>query len=154
MMKNYRLPGIAVLLFAAVLLAIPGKDSFTLESAEVLNRIEQQDFIIDSARMNALVKEGAVVADLGGTETSGDHPISGTLSLPLEEWDVKTIRKSFPVQGKYILCGGDLSERSMAWVLLTQMGRDQVWVLGIGSVHTAGMDDPAFVFRPDPGLPQ
>ena len=148
MMKKYLLPAISVALFALVLLVPLERDSFRLRSADVLDRIAKQDFLLDSAKMKTMLKEGAVLVDLNGTQEFKDPHLSGSVNLPLETWDVKTIRSFFKPSGKYILCSEDLSLSCMAWMLLTQMGMKDVWVLGTGKAIAAGIDHPTFSFKP------
>jgi hypothetical protein len=151
MMKTYLIPVLIVLLAGAMLLAIPGSDSFRLRGAEVLDRIGNHEFIIDSVGMAIVQRDGALLVDLDDPQQFAAHHLPDAVNFPPEEWNVKEIRKFFREKGTCVLCAGDLSLACRAWVLFTQMGIDNLRVLQTGPAPAPGIDAPSFVFKPQAG---
>jgi hypothetical protein len=148
MMKTYLIPVLIVLLAGALLLAVPGSDFFRLKGTEVLDRIGDHEFLVGSAQLAILQGDGAVLVDLDDPQQFAANHLPDAVNFPPDEWNVKEIRKFFREKGTCILYAEDLSLACRAWVLFTQMGIENLWVLQTGPAPAQGIDSPSFVFKP------
>ena len=55
MMRNYLLPALSACLLVLVILALPGKDIYKLNAAEMMKRICEHEHIINQEYLNKLI---------------------------------------------------------------------------------------------------
>jgi len=130
MMKIYFLPILSALLLILILLAMPGKDSFQLGSTAMIEKIGSHKFIIMADQLDALSGRGKpVLVDLSRRQEYDKTNFPGSVNLPLEELSIQSIPEHFSASDTFILYSSDLSRSCNTWILLTQMGYENILVL-------------------------
>jgi hypothetical protein len=130
MIRKYLLYILSLFLLLIIILAIPGRDSFRMGAEDVLEKIDSQDYIISTEQMEVLKeKDNACPVYLGNPEDFDAYSLPGAVNLPLTDLSVKKIYESLNGSETYILYSDDLATSCQAWVLLTQMGYEKVFVL-------------------------
>jgi len=145
----YRIASAPVIVVLMILLALPVKDSFRRSPADMLERIGNHEFIIQTADLKTLQEEGAVLVDLNDPQDFRDQHLPQAVNLPSEELNVEMIRGFFRESGTYVLHSEDLSLACQAWMIITGMGFDRVFVLMTGNADPQAIDAPDFIFVPD-----
>lgn len=129
-MKKYLLLSISLFLLLLTVLAVPGKDYFRLEAGEIIERVSTHRHIITADQMKKIQeKEDVVLMDL---RSRGDYSVSnlpGSINFPLKELTIKSIRDYLAESGNYILYSEETHTACNVWILLTQMGYKNIWVL-------------------------
>lgn len=148
MMRTYLIPGLIVLLAAVLLLALPRNNSFRMEPGEVLSRMEDTPYMVDSSRLDERLKEGGVLVNLDPEQGFAEAHLSGAVNFPPEQWSPAGIRKFFRDHGKCILYAEDPARACEAWMLFTRMGVKDLLVLNNLPHSREGIDAPSFVFTP------
>ncbi len=129
MMRNYLLPALSACLLVLVILALPGKDIYKLNAAEMIKRIGGHEHIITTDHLKTNGMEGHVLVDLRDRDKFMESHLPGAVNLPAEKLDVKSIRDFFNETGFYVLYGKESALASQVWILITQMGIENVSVL-------------------------
>ena len=143
-MKNFILPVISVVLIVIIVLAIPARDHFRFDADEIMERIQKHDHIISPDQLDILKSEKEIVlVDLRDSESRSNDPIPGSVNLQLENMDVRSINEFFGGPETYILYSGNDPLAGKLWVLIAQMGVENVMVL----VEDAKLADEIAAFR-------
>ena len=148
-MKNYLLPVISVCLLVLIILVMPVHNSFQISSAELIEHIGKHDFIITADQLKLLQKANEVVlVDLREREDYDMSHIHGSVNLPANDLSVRTIRKVFNQPVVYVLYSGANMTASQEWMLITQMGIENVLVLGSGIESQPADEIPSYEITP------
>jgi hypothetical protein len=153
MIRQYLLYIISILLVTAILLALPGKDSYRLDAGDMVEMVSNREFIISPDEIETLGEQEEVVFIRPVTPEDGYIKSSpGEIQLPLSELSVKELYSYFKDPVVYVLCADDHGLNSQAWILLTQMGFQNILILDKDSAGTFPPDEkPEFSFIPEPG---
>ena len=128
-MRNYLLPALSACLLVLVILALPGKDVYPLNAAEMMKRIGDHEHIITQDYLSTPGMEGHVLVDLRERDKFMESHLPGAVNLPAEKLDVKSIRDFFNESGYYVLYAEETAVASQLWILFIQMGIENVSVL-------------------------
>ncbi len=129
-MKKYLLYVISAILVLLIVLALPGKDSFILDADEIVEIIGENEYIISMQQLELLQDKGELkLIDLSSNEEFLNSAIPGAINLPLEELDIPSINEFLSKQEMAVLYARETSTASTAWILLTQMGYENLLIL-------------------------
>jgi len=132
MMKKYFLLALSAILLVTILLAIPGKNSFVLDGNEIIEKIHANEYIISVDQLKTLQEnENTVILDLNPSFDSQESSLPGAIKLPLENLSIKLIRQTFAGPGPYIIYSREILSSCNTWILLTQMGYENIFVLNL-----------------------
>jgi hypothetical protein len=148
-MKNNLLSWIALLLIIMIILSAAGNDRFELEGAEVIGRVLDGDYRIPAQQIQGLEKAGKVrVIDLDAGTGREESPYTGSLSMPLKDMSVQTIHRALSKRSNVILDSEDPVLSARVWMLLSQMGYANVFILEREKLTEATDDRKTFDFLP------
>ena len=129
MMKKYIPFAISAILLVIILLAIPGKDSFLLDASDIIDKIDTNDFIISADQLSTLMEtEDIVLVDMNPPGDFMDSSLPGAINIPMESLNINSIREAFKESGSYIIYSKETASSCNAWMLLTQMGYENILV--------------------------
>ncbi|MFC2115849.1 rhodanese-like domain-containing protein [Bacteroidota bacterium] len=132
MMKNYLLPAISACLLLLVILSLPGKDCYMLNAFDLMERIGNHNHILSSDILDSPDgMTGKVLVDLRKQDVFQKSHLPGAVSLPADELNVESIREFFNESEVYLLYAEETSRASQVWILITQMGIENVLVLDL-----------------------
>jgi hypothetical protein len=130
MIRKYLLYITSLILLFIVILAIPGRDSFRMSAKDVLERVDSMEYIIAISQLEDLgERDRAVQVFIGDQASFHAATLPGAINLPLTDLSLLKIHESLSRSGTYILYSEALSTSCQVWVLLTQMGYKNVFVL-------------------------
>ncbi len=133
-MKYYMLPAISACLLVLIILAVPGKDSFRYSAGEIMEDFSEHGHFIGMERLEALQDEiELILVDVSNGENVPDHALPGSVRFPAESLDVRSIPEFFSGSDTYVLYADKVSQATEVWILLTQMGVENLLVLDAGS---------------------
>ncbi len=136
MMKKYGFVVVSLLLIIVIVLAMPGKKSFRHSAREMLDEVQGGGYIISISRYKELADSaaGTVLVDLRSSGAFQAAHLPGAVNFPAEESKAGTAYDYFDgIKGDVILYSDETSLAGEWWILLTQMGIDNLLVLDTGS---------------------
>ena len=148
MMKRYLVPGLSICVVGLILLSIAGKDRFSLSASDIIDRIAGHEHLITADQFEILKgEEEVLLIDLRTPEEFNNYHLPGAVNLPERELNIKTIQDIFDATGSLILYSGESAIANQVWILVSQMGIEDVLVL----VDSTMLFDelPRYEFHPD-----
>ena len=169
-MRKYGFIIISTLLGVLIILAIPRKNDFDRSALEILGEIQNRTYIVSLSRykeLNAKAAQAINIVDLrdAGAYAAGHLP--GAVHLFPGDHDARSLHRfMMSMEGPVFLYSDPTAHASEWWILLTQMGFEQVSVLETGpdlggllndwdsqsGNHIMPDEIPAFSFVPDSSL--
>lgn len=150
-MRNYLLPATSIVLLALILIGIPGKDSFRFTASDTMGRINVHEHIITSDKLKELDNQdgGLLLVDLrSGQEFLAGH-LPGAVNIPSGELNVGLIHNEFKGSRPSVLYSAGSPAAAQLWILLTQMGFENIYVLDTGNAVVPSDEISSFEFIPD-----
>jgi rhodanese-related sulfurtransferase len=166
MMKHYLFLILLLPLIIFIFLALPGKKSFRLSGENTLELIKGRTHIISVNKYKEMhaVDSSIQLVDLRSEAEFSDRHLPEALSLPVQYLNANEIHQFF--KGKNptrVLYAGETYYSEKYWILLTQMGIENLFVLETGPMldslirnwdsdrnRMIIMDEiPGFTFQPD-----
>ena len=138
--KRYLVPVMAVVLIMLVLIASAQKDRFELSGSETLPALLYEDKMIDSAEINKAVESGRGLVLVDGEKPGPELSGLPTLQIEFRELGSKKLRRFAGSLDQVLIYAGDDLVANQAWIILTQMGFENVRILGNKSLK---MDEKA-----------
>jgi rhodanese-related sulfurtransferase len=169
MMKKYLFMILTVPLVILIILALPGNRSFRLSGEMILKQIGQNTHIISVHKFKELKAGGPGIqlVDLRAANAFADGHLPGAINLPVESLSKGDIHRFFEgIESDCVLYAGKTYLAEKYWILIRQMGIENLFVLEIGPtldsliIHWDSEssrrilvdEDPAFTFQPDTAL--
>ena len=169
-MKKYGFIPVVVLLVIIVLLALPGKDVFEYSAGHMQTEIQKRNYIVSVSRYKEIIQDNstpAILADLRQSDAYEAAHLPDAVSFPAGDHDVEYLHEFFrQLEGNFFLYADQTATACDWWILLTQMGFENIFVLETGPDLDALLKDwpgsnqrnilvdeiPAFTFVPDTSL--
>jgi rhodanese-related sulfurtransferase len=169
MMKKYLFMILIIPLVIIIILALPGNKSFHLSGEKVLEQIGRRTHIISVLKFKEL-DAGVPGIQLVDFRNAGDFDLGhlpGALNLPAGNLSTDGIHRFFERKETiHVLYAGETYISERYWILFTQMGIENLYVLETGPdldsliIHWDSEssrrilvdEDPAFTFQPDTTL--
>jgi rhodanese-related sulfurtransferase len=169
-MKKYGFIPATILLGIIILLALPGKNSFEYSSTHMAQEIQKRTYIVSVSRYKEMKMGGSMPVLLADIRPAAEYEsghLPDAISIPFEGQDLASLYDLVNKQEGYVFLYAD--QTSMAcewWMLLTQMGMENIYVLETGPDLSLLIRDwpdrneskimhdeiPAFTFVPDTSL--
>ena len=151
MMKNYLLPSISVVLLALIIIKIPGKNSFRHSASDTMDRISLHEHFITAAKLKEIADQdgGVLLVDLRPRQEFLNGQLPEAINLPSDELNLGLIHDAFEGVRTSVLYSAGSPVSAQLWVLLTQMGFENVYVLDTGNTVVPSDEIPAFKFMQD-----
>lgn len=133
-MRKYLFIIVSLPLAVLIILALSGKKSFHYTSGDMLGQIGQRNYIISVARYKEIKEAGgSVLFDLRDqSEYSAAH-IPDASNFPRMEFDPGSVRGIFgKIEGPVVLYSEFTYQASEFWILCTQLGMENIFVLETG----------------------
>ena len=169
MMKKYLYLILTAIVVVLVLLGLPRKKGFRFSADDLLGRIGQQIHIISTHKLKEMqaLDPDLHLVDLRSTGAFGEGHLPDALNLSPESLDPDAIHRFFNKKAsRWVLYAAKTYEAERYWMLFTQMGIENLFVLETGpgldtmirswdteSDRMIRMDEmPRYTFIPDTTL--
>ncbi|KPL17187.1 MAG: hypothetical protein AMS26_01930 [Bacteroides sp. SM23_62] len=168
-MKNYLYLILTAFMAILIILALPRKKVFHLSGEELLDKINRKTHIISIHKYKEMKTQepGLQLVDLrdNGTFTAGHLP--GAMNLPSERLGPDIIHRFFKESTSTgVLYAEETYRAEKYWILFTQMGMDNLFVLDTGPMLDSLIrhwdaensrmilvdETPEFNFQPDSAI--
>ena len=169
-MKKIAFIPITAFLALIVLFILPGNNRFTVSAPEIMAEIQNRNYIVSVSGFMEILKGDpgpVLLADLRDTEKYEAGHLPGAINIPGVKQNPASLHALFrKLEGKIFLYSDQTASTCEWWILLTQMGLQNLYVLETGPDLDAlikGWPDndhngvriderQAFTFVPDTGL--
>ncbi|MCK4853633.1 MAG: rhodanese-like domain-containing protein [Bacteroidales bacterium] len=166
MMKKYLFLILIIPLIILIILALPGNKSFRFSGENILEQIGRKTHIISVHKFKQMKagESGIHLVDLRDGNDFAQGHLPGALNLPAENLSTGDIHRFFEgTETARVLYAGETYISERYWILFTQMGIGNLYVLETGpeldslimqwdndsSRRILVDEDPAFTFQPD-----
>ncbi|KKL73981.1 hypothetical protein LCGC14_2069470 [marine sediment metagenome] len=152
-MKRYLLPLISITAVVIILISIQGKSIYKLSAWDLVGRVVEKEYMITPDQYEILRgEEKTVLFDLRDSQIFNQDHLPGAINLPLGDLDIKSVHDQFDNPWTYVLYSGGSDVANQVWILVSQMGFENVLVLVDGNKLLD--ESPNYKFQPDTSLYQ
>ncbi len=169
-MKKYRFIIISVLLIILVIIAIPSKNSWKYTAEQLLEEVQKRSYIVSVARYKAMLGDTSAPISLVDLRTADEYEtahLPDAINFNFPDDDLAYLHSFFgSLSGNIILYSDQTAEACEWWIVLKQIGFDNIHVLETGPdlnqliVSWSSRNDrsimtdeiPLFTFSPDSSL--
>jgi rhodanese-related sulfurtransferase len=166
MMRDYFYLILTAVIAVIILLALPRKKDFRVTGDDLLDRINEKNHIVSIHRYKEMKagKPGLRLVDLRDVDAFAEGHLPDAINLPPESLDPNAIHRFFRDKAPgWVLYADKTHEAEKYWMLFTQMGRENLYVLETGPMLDSTMiswdsessrmilvdEIPRFTFLPD-----
>ena len=169
-MKKYVFIIVAAVLVILIILAIPRRNDFKHSAVDMLGKIQNRTYIVSMARFKQLNENASQQLNLvdlrdGYAYQKGHLP--GAIHLLKEDRETRSLNRFMKsLEGQVYIYSDQTAHACEWWILLSQMGFEQVFVLETGpdlsiliqdwdnqnNVQIMPDEIPLYKFVPDSGL--
>ena len=152
-MKRYLIPVISISAMVIILISIQGKYIYQLSAWDLVGRVVEKQYMITPDQYEIMrEKEKTVLFDLRDSQIFKQDHLPDAINLPLGDLNIKRIHDQFDNPGTYVLYSGGSDVANQVWILVSQMGFENVLVMVDGNKLLD--ESPKYKFQPDNSLYQ
>ena len=137
MMKKYGFIIVAAVLVILIILFIPRGNNFKYSAEDMLSKIQNRTYIVSQSKfkeLNAKTAFPLALIDLRDGDAYREGHLPGAIQLPDENPNGKSLNKFMKsLEGQVYLYSDQTAHACEWWILLTQIGFEEVFVLETGS---------------------
>ena len=169
-MKKYIFIPVTILLGVTILLALPGKNSFEYSAMDMSKEIQKRTYILSVSRYKEIKQSGSIPVILADLRQAGEFEsghLPDAILFPSGDQNLASLHDFINQQDGHVFLYADQTATACEWwILLTQMGLENLFVLETGPDLKALIKDwpnrnernimadeiPTFTFVPDTSL--
>jgi rhodanese-related sulfurtransferase len=169
-MKKYGFIAVSILLGITILLALPGKNSFEYSAPQMAQEILKRTYIVSVSKYKEIKMGGSMPVLLADIRKAADYEsghLPDAISIPFEGQDLASLYDFVNKHEGYVFLYAEQTSTACEWwILLTQMGMENIYVLETGPDLSLLIRDwpdrnesiimhdeiPGFTFMPDTSL--
>ena len=169
-MKKYLFITISLFLIIIIIIAIPSKNSWKYSTEQLLEEVQKRSYIVSVAWYKEMKEDPSIPTSLVDLRVSSAYEkahLPDAINFNFQDQDLAYLHSFFrSLKGNIILYSDQSANACEWWIVLKQIGYDNVYVLETGPdldqliVSWSGRNDrsimtdeiPLFTFIPDPGV--
>jgi hypothetical protein len=130
MNTRVKILGFLVVSFFAILLLVTSftqKNQIVYKGEAMLEVVNKSNYLLDSTELAKIPLY--LLIDLRSVEKAILHPVQGAINIPVAELLAKEQESIFQREGVKVFLSNDLQHANQAWMLMTQLGYQDIYVL-------------------------